>query len=266
MLTADMNMSATDRAFQDGPEAVQGVGVRFASHVFPLFVLHDQVPISFPRKRHIRVPFVGRDGGTFLDLGDDFGNERIAPCVRNDSGNHVPTALDHPKDGSFDFTVLKLAPLAVLARLTADVGFVGFDMPAKHRVAVNLRHVFADFMAHAPSCLVRHAQLALQFLGRNAVPRGRKKVHRVEPLLQRRPRVLERRSRHRMNMVPAIAGVGGHLAKAAKLADLAALWAGYFRAEPRFEQVFKASTIIRELAEKVLNRWHFRHGYLPIYI
>ena len=99
MLTADLNMGATDRAFQHRPETVKGIGMRFTPHVFLFPVLHHQVLVAFGRERAVRVIFVRGDSGAFFDIGDDMRNERVAPRVRNDSGNHVAAAFDHAEHG-----------------------------------------------------------------------------------------------------------------------------------------------------------------------
>src|SRR5262245_47300139 len=58
------------------------------------------------------------------------------------------------------------APLAGLV-LAADQRLVGFNVAVQRTLAVEHGEVLPDLMAHAPSGLVRAAELALQLLGRN---------------------------------------------------------------------------------------------------
>lgn len=69
--------------------------------------------------------------------------------------------------------------------------------------AVNVRHMLANKARHTPSRLVSDPKLALQFLGAHAVPRGGEQVDCVEPELQGRAGLLERRPYSRVQVVTA---------------------------------------------------------------
>src|SRR5205807_10379355 len=118
------------------------------------------------------------------------------------------------------------------------------DMSREKCIAINKAEIFSDFLAHAPRRLIVHTKLPLQFLRRNTVPRSREQIHRIEPLLQWRMRIIERRSNHRMNVVAALAGVSGHLRQLMELANHTASRACDVCAITRFEQMFKASVIV----------------------
>src|SRR5713101_8588215 len=70
--------------------------------------------------------------------------------------------------------------------------------------AVSLVHELgANQVEHAPRALVRHTDLSLQLLGRDAASRTRHHVNRVVPKVQRRGRLLEDRPDQRVNVMPA---------------------------------------------------------------
>ena len=101
-------------------------------------------------------------------------------------------------------TALSSWPAAVLA---ADKCFVDFDRlagAAKRVVAVHIAHILADQIAHAPSRLVRDAELTLDLLRRDAIPRRAKQVHHVKPIPQRRPGAFEWRSGSRIDLIAAM--------------------------------------------------------------
>ena len=142
---------------------------------------------------------------------------------------------------------------------SAYVGLIDLYMTAKRVIAIDFAHVLADFMTDAPRRFVGHAQLALQFLGRHTMPGRGEQVHGVEPLLQGRAGLLERRADHRVNMVSAIAGIGGELFQATPLADNTAPLTSKLAAEADFEQVLQARIVIGKAAEKVCNRELLSH-------
>jgi len=257
MLPTDVNMSAANTTLQHRPEAVESVGVRDAVDVLPLAMLHNQVRVAFGGKRHIRAIFVRGDGRAFGDIRHDMRNERVALRVRNDLGNNVAAALDHAEHGGlFDLPAV-FAPLAMLPRLAADVGFVGLDRARQAIVAVNLRHVLADFVAHPPRRFVGDGKLALQFLGRHAMPRRGEQVHGVKPLGQGRMRLVEGRPDHRVNvMTTPRTGIGWHFPDAGEAPFLATLRALKGFAVAKFHQIVKAAIVIRKPPEEILNAGH----------
>lgn len=113
-------------------------------------------------------------------------------------GNDFATTLDHAQHD-----LLVVMALLVLA---ADERLVGFHdaKAAEWAVAIYLAHILADFVAHAPSALVGHTQLPLQFLGGHAVTRSAEQVHGEQPELERRPGVLKGRVHAGVNVVAAV--------------------------------------------------------------
>lgn len=183
------------------------------------------------------------------------GLKRHAAHVLDNAGHHVTAAFQH----THNRRLASGTATALSGTLTANHRLVDFHMAGQRRVAINSRQKLADFMAHAPRGFIRHAQLALQFLRRNAVARRREEVHRVIPLLQRRVGAMENRPRHRMNVLAALTGIGGHLRELAELALFAAARAFIIRAITGLEQMFKASVVVGKHLHEILDRKGLGH-------
>lgn len=179
------------------------------------------------------------------------------PAARDNAGHQVATTLDHAKhDGLVILTALVLA---------ADESLVGLDnaIAAQRSVTINRSHVLADFVAHAPRSLVCHAQLALEFLGRDAMARGREQVHGIEPLAQRRVRTVKRGAHHRVNVMAATRGRAAEsrlIPQTDKAARLAAFWAFRAAAVADLHQMLQTRIVVREAGRKVLKGEGLSHG------
>jgi len=251
VLGADMNMCAANADFQAGPEAFRRVDVGFAAYPFFGRMTDRRVPVAMFRQRGIGRQFVAANPRAARDVFKDMRLKGLAANVLHDAGDHVAVSLDHAEhDRLAGSTATALAALAA----TADHRFVNLDMARQSVVAVNLAHVFAQFVAHAPSRLVGHAKLALQFFGRNTVARRGEQVHGIEPLLQRRMRPLKGRSDHRVNMVAACrTGIGGKLLKLGELALVSAFRALKNLAETKRHKMLKAGVVIGKRLEKFVD-------------
>jgi len=233
-----------------------------AANVLLGAVVDDSVPVAFASEMHVVASIVGHDPRANPDELADQRQNRLGNAVGDDARNDLALSFDHAE---YDLLVIK-----ALLVLAADEGFVDFDdagstsIAANRSVAVDIGHVFSDQPSHAPSGLVRHAHLPLDFLCRHAVTGGRKKEHGEEPLLQRRPRQRERCSDHRMNVVAAVAGVGRHLRQLVERVYLAALRARRLPTVPDLEEMFQAGIVIREPAEKSGDCQRLGHVRLPV--
>lgn len=133
-------------------------------------------------------------------------------------------------------------------------------MPGQRRLAIQCPHVIPDLVRHAERGRVGHAQLALQFLGRDAVAGRGEQVHRIEPLLQGRMRPMEHGPDHRENLEPAPRALIGRMpADAVKLPVLAALGTVQLFAVTKLHEVVQASVVVWELLHKLLNGRGFCH-------
>lgn len=151
-------------------------------------------------------------------------------------------------------SLARRATAALTGALAANVSLVNFNMAGKQGFDFALVHLFADFVADPPSGLVGDAQLALELLGGNAVTRGYKEVDRIEPRLQRRPRVLKDGAGGWIDVVATgRAGPSAAIAHAVERAFDAAGLANVTIPEANAEDVFKAGFIIGEALEELAD-------------
>lgn len=250
MLARNVNMSPFNGPFDLAPEAFNAVGVCIPIHVLTSTMLDGCVVVAPCRQLRIAQQFVCAQVTAIRNVLLDHGFKRVSPDIRNNAGQNVAPAL---QDSENDGLVGGPAP-ALTMRTTADIGFVGLNVPRQVVVAVDLGHVLANLVADTPSGLVGNPKLSLQFLGRDAMTRSCEQIHGVEPLLQRRRGTMERRARHRVNMVPAPrAAIGRELCKPGKLSLTPTLGASRDDAKAGFHKVLKARVVIRKLVEKLLN-------------
>ena len=231
------------------PETFKAVRVMNAINPLLSRMRDNPMFVTSHGERPVRMPFVAADrraGADFLK------NDCLKGCatdVGDNTGYHVATTLQHSENDSLTCR----SPTMLTGSLAADVDLIDLNMPGKIVITVNVGHVLADFVTDAPRRLVGHPKLALQFFRGYAVPGRGEQVHRVEPLLQRRPRVLERRPSHRMDVMAAPrAGIGGQLRQSHEPTFLSAFWAIKCLAVARFHQVREAAIVVRKPFEKVL--------------
>jgi len=242
-------MSATDRAFDLRPEALKAVGVVNAVNVALLSVIDRAVGVANFVETVICAPFVGADGRILFHVANDVRLKRSLLRIRNNARHHIAAAFQHSENNRLAF---RAAPGDAM-RAPANIGFVKFNVTRERRIAVNARHMVTDQMRHAERGRIGDAKLALQFFRRNAVTRRGEQVDRVKPLRERCMAVLEHRADHRVDVVAAIAGVGGLLRQLPKLADFPAFRAGKVSPETKFKKVGNAGFVGRKTLEKVLN-------------
>ena len=260
MLWADMDMRAVDPALQLRPETFDPVhGRAFAADILARIMLDRHVPImGNPAKRGVTEPFVGMDFSAGLNkLGND-GKQRRAGTVRNDASDNFTVALFYPEHDGFALTGLRAA------LVPTDIGFVRFNYgadPAQRIVAIQRPHVFADFVAHAPSGFVGHADLALNFLGSDAVTRRAELEHDEEPIAQAGAGAVKGGSCGRIDLRSApfasIRATGLHAVKASVLAALVALVA---LAKTNTHQVIEAAFFGRKAVLKLAESGGFAHA------
>lgn len=256
MLTRDMHMGATDRSLQQRPESFDAVGMMDSVHPFFARMVDRAVLVAEPRKFGIGLEFIRADRRTCADVFDDVALKRLARDIVDYPRQNIPVSFQHTEHYGFP----RSAATALAARpAAADHRFVNLNVTAERAVAIDLRHVLADFARHSPRGLIAHAKLALKLFRRDAVARGRKEVHRVKPLLQRHMSPHERRADHRMNVLSAVAGVGRKFRELAEQAYLAAARALEFLAVPQFEKVGDTSIVVREPLHELLNRYRLAH-------
>ena len=261
MLATDMDMRSQDRPFEDGPEAFQAVHMHVATRPFLNVMVDRLVTVSEIGKRLVALQAVRADPRTLGDVPVDFGENVLGFPTRDDLGVDLAASLKDAKDHGLARAATILAP----ALLAADERLVGLDVARQRRLAVHQSHVLPDLVPHAERRGVGDAQLALQFLRRDAMSRRGEQVHGVKPLLQRHMRAVEGCSHHRVNVVATPSAlIGRLLADAVVFPAFAALRAIKRVAVAHFHQVVKAGVVIREPLKKLENRGCLGHLFLHL--
>ena len=164
---------------------------------------------------------IGIDAGIGFYVLDDMALQGRFAAIGQDAGDYRPASFQHSHDGCL------ASPAAMID--AADIGFVHLNSTQKATkliVAIDNRHIFADFVAHAPSCFVGHSNLALHFLGSNAVARCTEQKHDIEPVAQASAGPVEGRSGSRIDLKAAmLTGIGAAGRYAIEMRILAALFA-----------------------------------------
>ena len=253
-------MSSPDRTLEDRPEAFEGVHMGIAPRVFLLSVVNRLMVVPKPGKDAVGPPFVRADGRTGGDVLEDRRNEGLAAGI----GDNLREQFAAPLKDTHDDSLVRPAPgnaflLSALSH-APNIGFVHFDMAGQGWIAVNAAHVFPDLVRHAKCGWVGHAQLPLQFLGRNAMPRCGEQIDRVVPFLKGCMRTVKHGPDHRENLEPAPrALIGLVTADAVKLPVLATLRATERWAVTKLHEVVQTSVVVWELFHKLLDSRGFCH-------
>lgn len=250
MLLRDMDMGSLDAPLELAPKALNAVNMVDAVDILFLPVFHGPVLEAPFIEVPVSMEFVRGDGATLFDVVDHDGVKGVFLTVGDNLSHKVTVPLNHAKDNG----LVGGSPASFAVPTAPDHGFVHFDMAREFIVAVNHGHILADFVRHAPSRFISHAKLALKFFGGNAVSGSGEQVHGIEPLLKRGMGILERGSRHGVNVVSApLAFISGHFLDFVKLAFLPAFKAGGFIAESFFHQMSQTGIVIWEKVEELLN-------------
>jgi hypothetical protein len=248
MLFGNMNVCGTDAAFQVFPKVFQAIDMRTVQDIFLLIVVNYFVVVALLSQAVIGDKLIRVRRGTFLDVLLNDWMEGFDFAIRHNFGHYLTTALEHSKDNGFIF---RAASATHAMRFSANVGFVNFNIAGQGQFAIHFCHVLSDFMAHAPSRLVSHAKLALQFFRRYAMAGCSEFVNRQKPELQRRTAILEQSADSGMKMMsanPATKGAFG--LQAIPFGFLAAFRAGIALTKAAIKDVLQARVIIGELGEK----------------
>ena len=264
VFTGYPDMSTANTTLQLAPESFNGVGMSIAAYPLLGGVIHRQMPVRIFPQSLVGGPFIGADGRSRLNEFGDVGEQGFDACVWHDAGNDITIPLDHAEYDGLAFGPASREALFSTSTPATNVSLIGFHMTREWGIAVNLCHVLADFVAHAPRSLVGHAQLALQFLRGYAVARRGEQIHGVKPFLHGRPRARKGCPNHRVNVMAApLAHIGRLLAETMKLGVLPALRAIALFAVANPHKMIEAGVVVREAIEKLLDCEWLSHCLSP---
>jgi hypothetical protein len=199
VLFADLVEVSHDAAFDQRPEAFDGLSVDGAYNVLLLVVIDGRMRI-FLAKALVAGPLVGAEQADLMR--DCFANERsqrIGADVVDHAGYHIALALNGADNGglaSQDATPTLLArPLVfvLIVAFAADESFVNLDNAAK--LLDVLDQGCSDLVAHEPCGLVgTEAHVAHDLKRAHSLFTDQHQVRDLEPIAQWLVRVLEDRA------------------------------------------------------------------------
>lgn len=261
MLLRDVNVRALDGPFQLGPMAFDAVGVMNTVHPFIFGVVDGAVRVAHRAKVLIADPFVCADCRAARNVALNRPLQDICLAVRDRASNQTSIAFKHSEKLG-----LVRVHVGMALHLSADQRFVNFDVARERAfaVCVGIRHQLAKLMRHAPRRFVGAADLAFQFLSRNAVTRGSHQVHGEKPVSQLRAGLVKDRARARVDVMPALlAGKGFALVHGVKLglSNTTAGAGNLGAAVLDIHERQKAGRVIRELGLELLECVF--HGFNP---
>lgn len=247
-----MDMRAVNPALKRRPVAFHGVRARAErAVVLPGAVVDGDVLVAKRSDLPVAAKFVRADFRARQDRGVNHRFHRLAVTRRDHLCGYLAAALNHADHGG----VVGLITRTFAGTRATDQRFVNFHVPsrtAEQVNAINFAHILPDHVAHAPSGLVRHAKLALDFLGRHAIPRCAELEHYKEPIAQRRAGAIKRRSCGRVNLVGApLALVRAATSHAAVAGIAKAPGAVEVSAVPDLEHVIQTAFLGREALLKL---------------
>jgi len=256
-----MNMCAVNRPLQLRPEAFDAVHARtFGRDIFAKAVIGHLMEVTLAAKCQIGRMLVSVYNRVRLHILLDERKQGVATAIGHNAGNDIPVALHHAEN---DRLRHHLADMAVLN--TANEGFVHFNLlgeTANRRITIDLRHVFANLMTHAPRRFVGHAKLALDFLCRNAITRSTKKEHNIEPVAQACAGPVEGCSSGRIDLRAAIlTGIAATGLHAVKMGVSAAFLAIVTVAIANAHKVIEAAFLSGEAVLKLTKGRGFAHAH-----
>ena len=255
MLPRNVMESPMNRTLELRPKRLHAIDMNLAANMLPLAVANPAMLEPLCLEAVIAVQFIGEHRCARHDFGSDIRNKGFRFAIRNDRCIDTPAASQDTSDNRFAIGSATALPML----LAADVGFIRFDNPFKHRNFA--RHKLADLMVHSPCRFVGNPDLAHKLHRRNTVAAGRHNEQGVEPSPQRRGGFVEDRPGSGRNLMAAPSAfklfARVHAVKAVRFAAhaSAAVW------EPPAKQVLQAGTVIRKLFVKIFDRVFHFHGY-----
>ena len=215
-------VDTADTALRQRPEPFDGVRVNIPAHVHLLRVVESAGADSPCRGRGHRTNAVRRcrpsiratraprrAGATSPALRSERSPRTRAPCAGR-CRTRASCSLS-PGAGTPTCAFLRDVRPTYVSSISTGAACIGSAI---------LRHqLVANQVRHAPRRLVGDAKLPLKLLRRDAAPSAGHQVHRVEPQVQRRGRLVKDRPGRRVQVVAA-AGAGPRLALLRRLVAL----------------------------------------------
>lgn len=259
IFSANLMVAAHDTAFQERPEAINGLGMYNAVNILTGAVRDRAMLFELP----ISGVFVGRNEAHFFR--NRFSNEGVYGVgigAFDDARDQIALALDNANDRSFSTSASAnmLPVLFVLVLfLAANVGLVNLNN-AHELAELRVSKTSANAMAHIPSGSIRaKSHYAMDLQRRYAFLACQQEINDFEPAFEANVRVLKNRSHKHRKPITASGSAFGALPVKRLVGDginifVGAAWASDARRPSARDQVGLASVIGREQFFKLRDR------------
>jgi hypothetical protein len=204
MLGRDVVIDARNTALHERSEALNRVRVDIPAHVDLCRMMNAPVTEPHVSQRIIEPSFIGKDRGRGHAATHDMRqNVRRLRRRRDDFRDNPTAAFNHPENGSFAFPsrgasqALRETLVAVFA---AEIRFVKLDFARQLAAIIGQR--ITKTIENAPRGFIGDAKLAPKLFSGDTASRACDQVHRVEPEMKGRGRLVEDRPRGRVQMMP----------------------------------------------------------------
>jgi len=190
-------MRPTERPLELAPEAVNRIGMGFASDKFVSPVLDRPVRVAEGFKGVIAIALVSGNLRARCNGLLNKRHKRSSANLLNNVKFNSSLSFDGPKHGGFSSS-----PSPTLAGSNAaDIGLVNLDMPTDSSDV--FLHQKADLFGDPPCTFVGNSQLAFKFLRRHTVLGNTHQEDGMEPQSQRSRRLMEDCARRGRNLMSA---------------------------------------------------------------
>lgn len=256
MFRANVMVNAGDAAFQQSPNAFNGVRVDAVASVFAAGMVYRRVVEVKPAQIAVSTVFVGKDRRADCNvIVDSLLNDRQAR-VSNVHRFGSTAAFTHTENGLLSDRTASAIEFQIgvfVGLFAANVGFVNLDNASQF---VDVRTAsLSEPLEHKPSRLLRNAYLFTELKRRDAFSRGDKQIHRINPLVKRNVRALkDRASPNREIQFTGITAIVTAFPRRDAFTDLASRTNNTVRPQARFE-INPSGFLIGNCLEQLKNAY-----------
>jgi len=266
IVTANRVINAFDSVFDQRPKSFDCLGMHFASNVNLFTMTNPAVIKVVPRSRESVVcnVVIGENEVRWHDVLFNQPVQSVFLCVGSNECANATLALHQSDNRSLGFLVQSGCTALMTTLATAVVRLIHFyrlSASAEPRAILRFVQHGANLLKHAPCRLVRHPSLALNLFGANPASSLGHEIDGIEPSRERSRRLVEDRSRGRVNVMAAtVARVRRATHDAMMLSGRFALFAIDALRVEAIAKPLKAGRVIWELLLEVFQcvRQHVR--------
>ncbi len=192
MKRLDRNVSPFQSAFQETPEIFESVCVNLSVHI-GVRVIDDVVNV-FVAQSEVCAPFIGRKLRSRFHVFSHYGLNGMAFAVLDNFRSDMTTTFKNANHDGLStratFENFGAFGLVHETGLTADKGFINFDVPGQFSLEAASLHCFANAMHHEPCGFLRDAKIAGNLVAADSVLASSEHPRCRKPFVQAQRRIL----------------------------------------------------------------------------